>query len=161
MKYAWIREHGADYPVRRMLKVLAVSHGGYYDWLRRAPSGRGIQRDRIAKAAERFHARSRGIYGYRKVHEDIMAEEPDLACCRETVRHVMRGLGLVSRVKRRFVATTDSAHTQPVAENMLSREFEATGPDEKWTADIPYIATGEGWLYLAVVLDLVCCVDRT
>lgn len=154
MRYAWIRRYTDRYPVIRMCRALKVSRSGYYDWLQRKPSARQQRRARIAKAAKRFHLRSHRIYGYRKVHEDICAEAPDLACHRETVRRVMREAGLRSRVKRRFVATTDSAHPQPVAANVLARDFNASGPDEKWSADITYIATREGWLYLAVVLDL-------
>jgi transposase InsO family protein len=131
-----------------------VSRSGYYDWSRRKPSARQQRRARIAKAAEQFHLRSHRVYGYRKVHQDICAEAPDLACHCETVRRVMREVGLRSRVKRRFVATTDSGHAKPVAENVLARDFNASGPDEKWSADITYISTREGWLYLAVVLDL-------
>lgn len=154
MKYAWIRKHANDYPISRMLKALNVSSSGYYDWLERKPSSQKCRRDAIARVAEQFYWRSFGIYGYRKVHEDILDEAPDLCCCQETVRKVLGELGLVSRVKRRYVATTDSAHSHPVAENVLQRDFEANGPDEKWAADITYIATEEGWLYLAIVIDL-------
>mgnify|MGYP000851939200 CR=1 FL=1 len=131
MRYAWIRRHADRYPVIRMCRALQVSRSGYYDWQKRKPSARQQRRARIAEAAKRFHRRSQRIYGYRKVLEDIRAEAPDLACHRETVRRVMREAGLRSRAKRRFVATTDSGHAQPVAANVLARAFTASRPDEK------------------------------
>lgn len=154
MRYAWIREHIEEYSVGLMAKVLQVSRGGYYGWIDRDPSQMTQRREEISRVAKRFHARSHGIYGYRKVYEDILAEEPNISCCRETVRRVMREEGLFSRVKRRFVTTTNSDHDKRIARNVLKRDFVANGPDEKWSADITYIATREGWLYLAVVMDL-------
>jgi len=153
VKYAWIREHAGEFPVALMCTVLAVSTSGYYEWLLRKPTARQEKRKAIAEKAAAFHARSRGIYGYRKVHRDIM-KETKLVCCAETVRRVMRENGLFSKVKRKFVRTTDTRHSLPVAENLLARDFTATAPDQKWVADITYIRTLEGWLYLAGIMDL-------
>jgi transposase InsO family protein len=86
------------------------------------------------------------------VHRDLI-EDHQIACCRETVRHVMGDLGLWGRHKRRFVKTTDSNHGEPIATNRLQRDFAATHPNQKWLADITYIRLVEGWLYLAVILD--------
>ena len=152
MKYAWIREQRDSYPVRTLCSVLAVSTSGYYGALPRNPSPRQQRRATIAAAAEAAHRASRSIYGYRKVHDAL--QEQRLTCCRETVRQVLREKGLSSRTKRKFLATTDSDHTQPVAPNRLERDFQATAPNQKWAADITYIPTREGWLYLAVVMDL-------
>jgi putative transposase len=132
---------------------LKVSTSGYYEWMSRRPSVREEKRQAIAEKAATFHARSRKIYGYRKVHRDIM-EETELVCCEKTVRKVMCENGLFSKVKRKFVRTTDSRHLLPVAENILARDFTATAPDQKWVADITYIRTLEGWLYLAGTMDL-------
>ena len=153
MKYAWIKEHRDCFATVRMCRVLRVSRSAYYDWRKRTPSKREQKRQRIAQVAAYYHERSHEVYGYRKVHEDIMEEEK-IDCCKETVRKIMQGLGLFSCVKRKFVHTTDSNHALPVAANVLNRNFEATGPDQKWVADITYIHTMEGWLYLATVLDL-------
>jgi transposase InsO family protein len=110
------------------------------------------RREQIAEAAEAAYRDSHCIYGYRKVHDDL--QEQKVKCCRETVRRVLREKGLLSRTKRKFVVTTDSRHQQPVAANVLDRDFQADAPDRKWTGDITYIATRQGWLYLAVVMDL-------
>ena len=153
MKYAWIKDHRDRFTTALMCRVLKVSRGGYYDWRKRKASVRQQKREKLAQLARIYHERSRKIYGYRKVHEDLVREEK-IACCKETVRKVMRQESLFSCVKRKFVCTTDSKHSLPVAENILDRDFEATAPDQKWVADITYIATEEGWLYLATVLDL-------
>jgi transposase InsO family protein len=152
VKYAWIRAHRDSYPVKIMCKLLEVSTSGYYDSLQQTQSPRQQRRDRIAEAAEAAYRDSHCIYGYRKVHDDL--QEQKVECCRETVRRVLREKGLFSRVKRKFVVTTDSRHAQPVAANVLDRDFQADAPDQKWTGDITYIATRQGWLYLAVVMDL-------
>ena len=152
MKYAWMKEHRDSFPVAAMCRVLGVSRSGYYASLERPPSARQQRRERIAQAAERAYWREHGIPGHRKVHEELV--EQRILCCRETVRRVLAEKGLFSRVKRKFVVTTDARHSRPVAENLLAQQFEASAPNRKWTADITYIATRQGWLYLAVVMDL-------
>jgi len=152
VKYAWIKDHAPAFPVLLMCRVLQVSSSGYYGSLGRQPSAQQSRRESLARAATQSHFESDRIYGYRKVHEDLL--EINLSCCDETVRRIMRTLGLRSRVKRKFVLTTDSSHDRPIAENRLDRDFTAMAPNEKWVADITYIPTGQGWLYLAAVLDL-------
>ncbi len=153
MRYAWIKDRAGDYPITLLCRTLDVSTGGYYDWRTRKPSTRQQRREQIAMAARKFYHDSNRIYGYRKVHKDVV-QEAKIDCCRETVRRVLAEKSLFSRVKRRFVVTTDSNHHQPVADNLLDRDFTASAPNRKWTADITYIATGEGWLYLSAVMDL-------
>jgi len=152
VKYAWIDQHEDFYPTTVMCRVLCVSRSGYYNWLGRGESRRDKWRQEIAVAVTQSHADSHGIYGHRRVHKDVV-EDHKIDCCRETVRKVMGDLGLSGKVKKRFVRTTDSNHSHPVAANVLERDFTAGRPNEKWLADITYIATREGWLYLAVVLD--------
>ena len=152
MRYAWIHEHQADYPVQGMCRVLEVSDSGYYDWRDRPPSDRRQRHQQIAQAAARAHVKNHRVYGYRKVYEELQAD--GVPCCEDTVRQVMRENGLRSKIKRKFVITTDSDHAEPVADNILNRDFSAERPNEKWVADITYIATAEGWLYLAAVMDL-------
>lgn len=153
MKYAWIQEHTVEFPVRMMCRIFEVSVSGYYDWRTRKPSMQKIRHARLCKAVEHFHEESKRVYGYRKVHEDIVHafEEP---CCEETVRLIMKDKGLRAKRARKFTVTTDSNHAHPVAENLLNREFEAHNPNEKWVADITYIPTHQGWSYLATVMDL-------
>ncbi len=153
MKYAWIKMHTAEFATAVMCRVLKVSKSGYYAWLKRKPSLQSIRRKKIKAAAARSHADSGGIYGYRKVWEDLV-QEWKLVCSKELVRRVMRAAGLYSKVKRKFVVTTNSDHDDPVAENILDRDFYAKAPNLKWAADITYIQTYEGWLYLAAVMDL-------
>ena len=152
MKYAWIKEHDKDFPVAVMCEVLQLSTSGYYGWLVRKPSARQQRRQDIAQSAARFYFESKRIYGYRKVYHDLL--EANVICCKETVRRIMRQIGLYSRVKRKFVLTTDSEHNLTIVENILSRDFSAVTPNKKWVADITYIPTGQGWLYLAAVMDL-------
>ncbi len=151
MKYAWIKKHKRLFPVAVMCRALRVSTSGYYDSIKRAPCDQLIRRRSIAQAAAVSYFQSQRVYGYRKVYEDL-AE--GVICCRETVRRVMREIGLFSHIKRKFVVTTNSNHTMAIAENILNRNFTADGPNRKWAADITYIPTKMGWLYLAVVMDL-------
>ena len=152
MRYAWIQTQRDDYPLGLLCRVLKVSRSGYYAWRRRLPSATAQRRRMIAWAAQQSHDDSHGTYGYRRVHRDLI-EDHEITCCRETVRQVMGQLGLCGRPKRRFVRTTDSNHAEPIAANLLQRDFTATRPDQKWLADITYLRLREGWLYLAVILD--------
>lgn len=152
MRFSFIRVEKAHYPVTVLCRVLQVSTSGFYAWSKRAPSPRK-QADEILKPKilEAFEA-SRRTYGSPRILTDL--QEQGLAVARKRVARLMRALGLVAVPLRRFRTTTDSAHDRPVAENLLGRSFEATGPDQKWAADITYVWTWQGWLYLAVVVDL-------
>lgn len=152
MKYAWIKENAKQFPTAVMCRVLQVSDSGYYGYLDREPCAAQKRREAIGQAAAKFYFESNRVYGYRKVHGDIM--ETEMQCSPETVRRIMRRTGLFSRIKRKFIITTDSCHQMAVAENILDRDFSADGPNQKWAADITYISTAEGWLYFAAVMDL-------
>ncbi len=136
-----------------MCRVLSVSTSGYYAWRKRVRSVRQCHRDGLETAVKQAHKDSRRIYGYRKIHEDLV-EDDEMNCCAETVRRIMQENGLRAKIRRKFVVTTDSRHRLPVAENLLDRDFEPSERNKKWAADITYIATQKGWLYLAVVMDL-------
>ncbi len=151
MKYAWIKNHRKRFPVAVMCRSLKVSASGYYDSIKRDLCPQRIRRRSIAQAAAVSYFESRRVYGYRKVYEDLA---DGVVCCKETVRRIMRDIGLFSRIKRKFVVTTNSEHALAIAENILNRNFTAERPDQKWAADITYIPTKMGWLYLAVVMDL-------
>ena len=152
MKYQWIQKHQNDYPMAVLCRVLRASRSGYYAWRDRRPSEQQQYWDQIIQAAVTSYMESNRVYGYRKVYNDLLAA--GWHCCDQTIRRIMADLGLYSRVKRKFVRTTDSNHAEPVAENLLDRDFTASRPNEKWVADITFIPTREGWLYLAAVLDL-------
>jgi putative transposase len=155
VKYAWIREHRDSFPVAVLCQVLEVSASGYYAWLDREPSPRAQRQERIQAAVRQVHAESHGIYGSQKVARQL-AERPDLeSACRNTVAKAMRELGLKSRIPRAFTPTTTQTDpTQQPAPNHLAQEFTAAAPNRKWVTDITYLPTAEGWVYLAVVLDL-------
>ena len=151
MKFQWIKQHDREFPKAVMCKVLNVSDSGYYGHLKHKPSATQQRRDVIAQAAAKAYFDSRRIYGYRKVYADLQA---NIDCCRETVRRIMRRIGLFSSVKRKFVHTTDSNHTMAIADNLLERNFKAVAINTKWAADITYVPTEKGWLYFAAVMDL-------
>jgi putative transposase len=152
MSYRFMREHVATFPVSVMCEVLGVSRSGYYDWASRAESERAAADRALVKEIHAVHADSRGRYGSPRVHAALRAHGRRVG--RKRVARLMRAEGLVVRRKRRFRRTTDSAHPFPVAPNLLARRFAAAAPDRVWLADITYIWTAAGWLYLAVVLDL-------
>ena len=145
--------HAMEYSIRMMCRVLNVSTGGYYAWKKRESSVQQQRREQFTDAVETSHEDSKGAYGYRKIHEDIV-EGFDVPCCLETVRRIMKDKGLRSTRGRKFVVTTDSNHTMPVAENILERNFESDAPNEKWVTDITFIPTHQDWIYLATVMDL-------
>lgn len=155
MKYAWIREHRDSFPVAVLCEVLEVSASGYYDWLDRPLSPRAERHVQIQAAVQQVHAESHGVYGSIKIAKQLQ-ERPDLeSACRNTVAQAMRELGLKSRVSKTFTpTTTQSDPTKQPAPNQLAQDFTATAPNRKWVTDITYLATAEGWVYLAVVLDL-------
>jgi transposase InsO family protein len=152
VKYAWIKRHKKRFPVAVMCRSLKVSTSGYYDSAKRKPCRQQIRRQSIAQAAAVSYFESRRVYGHRKVYEDLA--EDGVICCKETVRRIMRDIGLFSRIKRKFVVTTDSNHALAIADNILNRNFTADRPNRKWAGDITYIPTKMGWLYLAVVMDM-------
>jgi transposase InsO family protein len=136
-----------------MCYVLEVSRSGYYAWRHRAPSATAARRVSLTEQIRVVHEGSRQVYGAPRIHRELLAS--DVRCSRGTVAKLMRRAGIRSKMRRRFVVrTTDSRHGHKVAPNRLNRRFRQARPDQAWAADITYIATGEGWLYLAAVIDL-------
>tara|TARA_R110001599_G_scaffold70762_1_gene198060 strand:+ start:259 stop:1101 length:843 start_codon:yes stop_codon:yes gene_type:complete len=135
-------------------EVLGVSPSGYHDHRRRAgkPHSRRIGNDALLVHIRAVHAQSRGEYGWPRVWKQLLAQGVRVG--KERVRKLMKQHGIKARGKRKFRVTTDSRHSLPVAPNLLERNFSPTAPNTVWTSDITYIATDEGWLYLAVILDL-------
>lgn len=151
MKFRFIQQHAQRFRVALMCDVLGVSRSGYYAWRGRKPSVR-VQANTVLRGLIRLaHKRSRSIYGYRRIHALLRKEQ---AVGRNRVARLMRQEGLYGRRRRRFRHTTKSRHGLPVAPNRLAQDFASSAPNQKWVSDITYIPTGEGWLYLAVVLDL-------
>lgn len=149
-----IKELRQEYPVRVLCRVLEVSTSGYHAWLTRAPSARAQQRARLKLAAQAAHARTRQTYGARRLQQGLAAD--GFVASLGTDKRVRRELGLrcVQQKNRFRVTTTDSRHELPVAPNLLARDFKAARPEEVWAADITYVSTEEGWLYVAAIKDL-------
>jgi putative transposase len=153
VKFAFVRDHREEFPVELSCRVLGVSRSGYYAWSRRAPSEASRRRAELSEQIRQVHRDSREVYGAPRVHQELLAS--GMHCAKNTVAKLMRQKGIRSKAVRRFVVrTTDSRHDHPIAPNRLNRRFQRARPNEAWVADITYIPTGEGWLYLAAVLDL-------
>ncbi len=154
MKYAWIDKHRQEYSSVMMCELLGVSRSGLGAARVRGPSRRSLDDQALVQqigASQRLH---RGRYGRRRMTPEI-SELRGRRVNEKRVARIMREHGLQShKRRRRFVVTTDSKHAYPVAPNVLKRDFEATAPNQKWLADMTYVATDEGWLYIALVLDL-------
>jgi putative transposase len=153
--YAWIHQHRDSFPVVLLCEVFAVSKSGYYASIDRPVSPRARRHKRIQAAVAQVHARSHGIYGSLKISQALTQQDELELACRNTVATAMRELGLKSRVTQSFTPTTTHADpTKQPAPNKLNRDFTAPAPNRKWVTDITYLLTAEGWVYLAVVLDL-------
>ena len=153
MRYAFIAEHAQAYPVRRQCQVLGVAQSGYYAWRKAQPSNRQQGDERLTREIRSIYEQHRGLYGSPRIHATLKAK--GWRCSRKRVARLMREAHLRSvRQRKRRVQTTHSKHAYPVAANLLNREFEAQRTNQKWVADITFIPTQNGWLYLAAVLDL-------
>jgi transposase InsO family protein len=152
VKFAFIAVEKASFPVVVLCRLLGVSRSGFYAWLDRVPSARSQEDAKLRVHVSSIHERSRGTYGAPRVHAELRAQ--GFLASRKRVARLMGELGVRSRRKRRFKATTDSNHTLPVAENVLGRKFDVDAPNVSWVTDITYVWTSEGWLYLAAILDL-------
>jgi len=153
MNYTFLSEHQRQYSVSQMCQVLGISRSGYYAWRRRQPSRRERLNQLLLTHIRAIYVASNQTYGSPRVHAELLAQ--GLVCSRKRVARLMRLAHLHARHRRRHQPiTTQVDHTRPVAPNHLNREFQATAPNQKWVSDITYVSTDEGWLYLAVVMDL-------
>ena len=154
MKYAWIEGRSDNYPVVFMCRVLRVSKSGYYDWRGRPESSQSRLNRELAEKIQDIRKENKRLlaYGSPRMREELV--DLGYSCSKNRVARVMRDSGIRARYKRRFRATTDSKHGNPVAANVLARRFDVDAPDRAWVTDITYVWTREGWLYLAVVIDL-------
>ncbi len=153
MKIAWIKKFAGQFPVDAMCCALGVSRSGFYASRTRPASKRALRRSELAAKIGVVHTQSRRIYGSPRVHRELLAQGEKI--CENSVARLMRSLNIRSKIKRRFIPhTTDSSHAYAIADNRLRQDFHAPAPNQKWAADITYIRTGEGWLYLAAVIDL-------
>lgn len=153
MKYAWIEAQRGNYGVDEMCRVLDVSESGYRSWKR----GGKPQRKRLTDAQmlaliQSIHAEFKGAYGSPRMVRELRLR--GFPASKDRVERLMQENGIKAKHKRRFKVTTDSKHNLPIAPNLLERNFEPEAPNQVWTSDITYLWTDEGWLYLAIVIDL-------
>jgi len=150
-RYRFIQVEKAEYPVTLLCRVLQVTRSAYYAWARRGVSARAQANEELTVRIARIHAESRRTYGAPRVHAALRAG--GVRCGSRRVARLMRAAGLVGRHRRRRARTTVADPRQAPAPNIVAREFAAPAPDRLWLGDITYVATWEGWLYLAVLLD--------
>jgi putative transposase len=153
VKYRFVDEHRGVWPVRVMCRVLGVSASGYYAWRTRGESPRAKANHVLLGTIRAIHAESGGAYGAPRVHAVLRSHGRRIG--RHRIARLMRGAGLrgLAAIPRR-VRTTDSRHDHPIAPNRLRRNFTATAPNQVWLADLTYVRTGEGWLFLAALIDM-------
>jgi putative transposase len=147
-----MRELRLKYPVPLMSRMMSVSASGYYAWLDRPLSQRAQEELRLEVEIKAAHKRTRQTYGPERLQHDLAEYGIQVGVCR--IKRIRKKLGLRCKQKRKFKVTTDSSHTLPIAENLLSQQFQVYEPNKVWVSDITYVPTEEGWLYLAGHKDL-------
>ena len=152
MRYCAIQEHDRRYPIRLMCRALAVSPAGYYAWRSRPESHRAVSTRTLLSAIRVIHRESRETYGSPRIWDALMKRGHGVG--EHRIARLMRAEGIRAKTVKKWRATTQSNHRLPVAENTLNRQFTVEHPNRVWAGDITYVWTTEGWLYLAVVLDL-------
>lgn len=152
MKFGIIVELANRYSVKALCQMLQVSHSGYYSWRKRGSSRRQRENEQLFDLVRTVHKRSRGTYGYRRIHAALTSE--GISCGIHRVRRLMQQHDLRARRRPRYRTTTESRHRLPIAPNRLARDFSAAAANQKWVSDITFVPTHEGWLYLCVIMDL-------
>lgn len=152
MRFQFVADHRGEFPVIRLCAVLGVSPSGYYAWCDRPPSAREMANRELYSQIKAVYHDSHGTYGSPRIYRALQRQ--GVACSENRVARLMRRQGLRAKQTKRYRSTTKRRKADPVAPNLLQRDFTAERPDQKWLTDITYIPTQEGWLYLAVVLDL-------
>jgi putative transposase len=152
VKYAWIREQPAEFSVSSLCRILEVSRSGYYEWLGRPPHAHTEAAQQVEAKVQPYFAQGRGTYGTRRITH-LLAQE-GLQVRRRRSGRVLAQAGLRCKTRRKFKAPTTAGQAQTGAPNQLNRAFRVSQPDTVYVGDIPYLPTGEGWLYLAIVLEL-------
>lgn len=152
MRYAFVHAERAVWPVNVMCEVLQVSRSGYYAWRGRPASARALQDDKLVVEIKAAHEAGRGHYGSPRVHRALRRNGHRVG--KKRVVRLMKREGIVAKRRKKFRVTTDSKHADPIAPNVLNREFDVALPNTAWVTDVTYVWTLQGWLYLAAILDL-------
>jgi transposase InsO family protein len=152
MKYSFIKKHRSEFRVEKMCQVLGIVSSCYYYWLKRKPSKREQKNNILLREIKKIHTKRKRTYGSPRITAEL--RENGYVCSRPRVARIMRRAGIYAKTKRKFKVTTQSKHNYPISPNLLGQNFKSNSPNTIWTSDITYIWTRQGWLYLAVVLDL-------
>lgn len=152
MKYEFMQMYESEFNIERMSAVFSVSRSGYYRFIRAKPSARAQENERLYQVIKRIHVTSRQTYGSPRVFSEL--REAGEGCSRKRVAKIMKNNGIAAKMKRRFKITTRANPQAMPAPNLLKQDFAASKPNQRWVADLTYVATEEGWLYVAAVLDL-------
>ena len=152
MKYQFVLKQRTHYPVIRLCGVLDISRSAYYHWVGKSESHRSIRQTELVGKIKRIHVCNRQVYGSPRIHAELIEQGENV--CVNTVAKLMKLHCIQSKVFKKFVVTTESRHFLPASPNRLNRHFSADNPNKKWVSDVTFIATREGWLYLATIMDL-------
>jgi putative transposase len=152
VRYQFIKEHQEQFSLAALCRTMQVGRSGFYAWKKRGKSVRQQQNETLTEQIKVAYEESDETYGSPRIYKELNAA--GIAGSQKRIARLMRLHNLRALKPKRFVVTTDSDHEMPIAKNLLARTFEAETPDTRWTADITYIWTSQGWLYLAIILDL-------
>ena len=152
MKYQFMQQYESMFSLKRMSNVFNVSRSGYYKFIKAESSERAKENMRLLTKIKEIHAESRQTYGSPRIHAELSAQGE--ACCRKRVARLMKDAGVQAKMRKRYKLTTRANPKAKAAPNLLQQDFTAEMPNQRWVTDITYVATAEGWLYVAAVLDL-------
>jgi len=152
MKFEFMKNHEHEFNIERMAQVFNVSRSGYYQFIHAEPSARRKENERLLGKIKNAHKDSRATYGSPRIHAELQAQGE--TCSRKRIARLMVKAGIKAKMKKSFKVTTKANPKATAAPNLLKQDFTAGAPNQRWVADLTYIATGEGWLYVAIVLDL-------
>lgn len=152
MKFEFMKNHGDEFSIEKMSKVFKVSRSGYYQFIHAEQSTRSKEDDRLLGLIKMINQASRQTYGSPRIQAELRSQGE--RCSRKRVARLMKKAGIEAKMKRRFKVTTKANPQAIAAPNLLKQDFTAEAPNQRWVADFTYVATGEGWLYVAIVLDL-------
>jgi putative transposase len=152
MKFEFMKNHANEFSIEKMSKIFNVSRSGYYQFINAKESARSKEGDRLLVLIKNIHQASRATYGSPRIHAELRFQGE--TCSSKRVARLMKKAGIEAKMKKRFKVTTKVNPKAKAAPNLLKQNFTAEAPNQRWVADFTYVATGEGWLYVAIVLDL-------
>jgi putative transposase len=152
MKYEFMNNHKDEFSIEKMSKMFNISRSSYYQFIQGEPSKRSLEDERLLEKIKAIHKESRQTYGSPRIHAELLLQGE--TCSRKRVSKIMKKAGIVAKMKKRFKVTTRANPKAIPAPNLLQQDFTAEKPNQRWVADFTYVATQEGWLYVATVLDL-------